>query len=346
MIQISFTEDEISELKKEKDNNPFPKIRRRCYVLYLKSQSYAHKEIAKIIGISPQTVTDHLKLYQKGGIESLKTLNYKGQPSKLHGYKDEIKTSLEQNPVGTYKEAKARIKVITGIELSIPQVRYFLNQIGFNRRKVKQIPDKLDVEKQEEFKTETLEPLIEKAKNNEIHLFFVDAAHFVLRPFLGFLYCLTTLYVKTSAGRKRYNVLGALNAITKEITTFTNCSYINSFSVCQLMDRLKAKYIDLPVYLVMDNARYQNNNFVKAYAEMLDITLIFLPAYSPNLNLIERLWKFIKKKVLYSTYYKEFPDFTNAIDQCIHDTKGKYNDEIHSLLTLNFQTFKNAEIKP
>lgn len=172
MIQISFSKDEISELKKEKDNNPFPKVRRRCYVLYLKSQGYAHKEIAKIIGISAQTVTDHLKLYQQGGLESLKTLNYKGQPSKLHQYEDEIKASLEQNPVGTYKEAKARIKEITGVDLSLPQIRYFLNQMGFKRRKVKQIPDKVDVQKQEEFKIETLEPLIEKAKNNEIHLFF------------------------------------------------------------------------------------------------------------------------------------------------------------------------------
>ena len=141
-------------------------------------------------------------------------------------------------------------------------------------------------------------------------------------------------------------MLGALNAITKEITTFTNFSYINSYSVCQLMDRLKAQYIDLPIYLAMDNARYQNNKFVKAYAEMLGIKLIFLPPYSPNLNLIERLWKFVKKKALYSTYYKEFPEFTNAIDQCINDTKDKYNDEIHSLLTLNFQTFENTEIKP
>ena len=112
------------------------------------------------------------------------------------------------------------------------------------------------------------------------------------------------------------------------------------------MDTLKAQYIDLPIYMIMDNAKYQNNKFVKAYAETLGITLIFLPAYSPNLNLIERLWKFVKKKALYSTYYKEFPEFTNAIDQCIEDTKGKYKNEIHSLLTLNFQTLKNVEIKP
>jgi transposase len=346
MIRLPFTEEEKAELKKEKDYNPFPMIRRRCEVLYLKSQGFKNQEIEKIVGISHGTVTIYLKLYQQGGIEALKTLNYKGQPSKLHSYKEQIKASFEKRPVGTFKEAKARIKEITGIDLSISQIKYFLDQIGIKRRKVKQIPDRLDIEKQENFKKQELEPLIERAQKREIHLFFGDAAHFVLRPFLGFLYSLTPLFVKASAGRKRYNILGALNAITKDIITYTNFTYINSHSVCALLDQLKAQYADLPIYLILDNARYQKNKFVQAYAEYLGITLVFLPAYSPNLNLIERLWKFVKKEALYSTYYENFSDFTQAIDQCIEDTKTKYKPEMNTLLTLNFQSFKKAKIKP
>lgn len=175
----------------------------------------------------------------------------------------------------------------------------------------------------------------------------MDAAHFVLRPFLGFLYCFTTLFVKASAGRKRYNVLGALNAITRELTVFTNVTYINSFSICALLDQLKAYYPDgLPIYVILDNARYQKNKFVQAYAEQLGIILVYLPAYSPNLNLIERLWKFVKKKVLYSVYYADFSAFTAAINQCLTDTQDKYKEELSTLLTLNFQTFKDAKIKP
>ncbi len=346
MIKITFTEEETALLKKEQEYNPFPIIRRRCRVLYLKSQDFKNKESEKIVGISHATVTNYLNLYQQGGIEALKTLDYKGQPSKLHRYTDQIKSSLEEKPVRTLKEARSRIKEITGIELSLPQIKYFLDKIGIKRRKVKQIPDKVQIEEQERFKTEELEPLVEKAQREEIYLFFVDAAHFVLRPFLGFLYCLTALFVKASAGRKRYNVLGALNAITKEIVTFTNFTYINSTSICALMDKLKSRYVDLPIYLILDNARYQKNKFVKEYAAQLGITLVYLPSYSPNLNLIERLWKFIKKEVLYSTYYETFSDFTHAIDQCLEDTKGKYKEDLKSLLALNFQTFKNAKIKP
>ena len=155
------------------------------------------------------------------------------------------------------------------------------------------------------------------------------------------------MFVKASAGRKRYNVLGALDAITKELTIFTNFTYINSLSICALLDKLKAHYVDgRPIHVILDNARYQKNKFVQAHADQLGITLVYLPAYSPNLNLIERLWKFVKKKVLYSIYYADFHAFTAAIDQCLVDTQDRYKEELSTLLTLNFQTFKNATIKP
>lgn len=157
-MKITFTNEEIELLKKEKDYNPFPIVRKRCEVIYLKSQGFTNKEIVKIVGISYRTVTNCLKLYQQGRISALKTLNYKGQPSELHSYKEQIKASLEEKPVRTLKEAKARIKEITGIELSIPQIKYFLDQIGAKRRKIGQIPDKLDIEKQETFKKKRLTP--------------------------------------------------------------------------------------------------------------------------------------------------------------------------------------------
>ena len=106
------------------------------------------------------------------------------------------------------------------------------------------------------------------------------------------------------------------------------------------------QYTDLPVYIISDNAGYQKNHSVMNYAKKPGITMIYLPPYSPGLNMTERVRKFIKKKVLYNKYYKEFPDFMNAIDQCIKDTDTKYKDEINSLLTLNFQNFNTAKIKP
>lgn len=174
-------------------------------------------------------------------------------------------------------------------------------------------------------------------------MFFVDAAHFVLSPFLGYLWSFTRLFLKTPSGRQRFNVLGALNAITHELITITNEAYINSQSVCDLLLKITILKLNMPITIVLDNARYQRCALVKQLAVQLNIELLFLPAYSPNLNLIERLWKFVKKQCLYSKYYSEFSSFKSAINNCLGETHSTYKQELDSLLTLNFQTFKKSQ---
>lgn len=211
---------------------------------------------------------------------------------------------------------------------------------------MKQIPAKAEVQAQESFKTQTLEPLVEQAQQHQIHLFFVDAAHFVMLPFLGYLYSLTVRYVKSASGRKRFNVLGALNAISHELITISNHAYINALSVCELLEKRHQLYRDLPIVLVMDNARYQKCQLVLEKAQHLNIQIIFLPPYSPNLNLIERLWKFVKKEVLYNEYYQEYNQFCTAISDCLDQTHTTHKAALETLLTLKFQTFENVTFNP
>jgi transposase len=175
-------------------------------------------------------------------------------------------------------------------------------------------------------------------------VFFVDAAHFVLAPYLGRLWCFTRLFIPAPAGRQRFNVLGALHAITHEVITVTNDRYINAESVCALLHRLAALALAVPITRVLDNARYQKGQLVQALADTLHIELLYLPPYSPNLNRIERLWKFVKKQCLYSVYYDQFDDFKQAISTCLEQTQTTYKDELDTLLTLRFQTFKKSQI--
>ena len=211
---------------------------------------------------------------------------------------------------------------------------------------MKQIPVKADIEAQETFKTEILEPLVEQAQAGKLHLFFVDAAHFVMLPFLGYLYSLTVRFIKAASGRQRFSVLGALNAITKEVVTITDHGYINSVSVCALLQKLHALFQNLPIVVIMDNARYQRCALVIETARKLGIQIIFLPPYSPNLNLIERLWKFVKKKTLYNHYYAHYEQFHEAISNCLKQTGNTYKQDLDTLLVAKFQSFKNATIQP
>ncbi len=271
--------------------------------------------------ITKTTLTKHIRQYQSGGIEGLKNLGYTGQPSILNQHSDSFKEYFKAHPPSTVAEASAAIEKITGIQRSPTQVRAFLKRIGRRCLKVGFIPGKVGksekIDEQETYKEQKLEPLLKEAASLEKAVFFVDAAHFVHRAYLGFLWCFARTFICSPSGRKRFNVLGAINAITKEIITVTNETYINSESICQLLFKLANLKLTIPITIILDNARYQKCQLVQGYAKELGIELCYLPSYSPQFNLIERLWKFVRNECLYSKYYTDFSEFKTAIANCI-----------------------------
>jgi len=208
------------------------------------------------------------------------------------------------------------------------------------------IPAKANPDEQAAYLKEQLEPRLAEAQAGKRAVFFVDAAHFVLAPFLGFLWSLTRVFLKAPAGRQRFNVLGALNALTHELVTVTNDTYITAESLCTLLKKLAALNLGVPITLFLDNARYQKCALVQAMAISLNIELCYLPAYSPNLNLIERVWKFVKRQCLYSHYYADFAAFKAAIETCIQEMPTTHQAALDSLLTLRFQMFSKAQFVP
>jgi len=347
MLKIDFTQEDIDKLHYERYHHPHPLVQKKMEVLYLKSQGIKHKEIRRLCKISKTTLTIYIKQYQSGGIDELKKINHKGQPSKLNQYTDILKDYFEKNPASSVAEASNVIEKLTGIKRSPTQVREFLKRIGLRCLKVGYVPGK-SVEKEkikevEKYRFETLEPLLEKALDGKQAVFFVDAAHFVHRAYLGFLWCFARTFICSPSGRKRFNVLGAVNAVTKEIITITNETYINSETICQLLFKLNNLGLNIPITLILDNAKYQKCKLVQDYAKNLGIQLCYLPSYSPQLNLIERFWKFIRNECLYSKYYANFADFKSAIFNCIETANTDKKEKLKSLLALNFQTFRKVQ---
>jgi len=198
---------------------------------------------------------------------------------------------------------------------------------------------KADPGKQRSFYEKMLHPLMKMAKTGTIELFFVDASHFVMGcDYLGSVYGFVRRFIRTGSGRKRYNVLGALNFISKKLTTITNDSYITSSQVCELLKKLAVEYAGKPIYIILDNASYQKCNLVKNLADEIGINLVFIPSYSPNLNLIERFWKFTKSK-LRTKYYTDFSEFTDKIDKITASSDGQCKKEVDMLITEKVQLF-------
>jgi transposase len=170
------------------------------------------------------------------------------------------------------------------------------------------------VETQAEFLDQELRPKLDAAQAGIGHVFFVDAAHFVLGTFLCRLWSFARIFVRAASGRQRFNVLGAWNAVTHELIAVTNTTVVNTETMYELLRKIVAAGLTGPITLVLDNARYQRNAVVQDLAKELGFTLLFLPSYSPNLNLIERLWKFIKRRSLYGRYHPTFAEFRAAIE--------------------------------
>ena len=200
------------------------------------------------------------------------------------------------------------------------------------------------VQAQATFLDTDLRPRLDAAQAGQGHVFFVDAAHFVFGTFLCCLWSFARIFVRAASGRQRFNVLGAWNAVTRELIAVTNTTVVNSETMCELLRKIAALGLTGPITLVLDNARYQHNALVKALATQLGISLLFLPSYSPNLNLIERLWKFTKCRALYGRYHPTFRDFQAAIQEVLDGLTTKYAEALASLMTLNFQQFDDVAL--
>jgi transposase len=160
------------------------------------------------------------------------------------------------------------------------------------------------------------------------------------------VWCFTRYFIPTPAGRKRFNVLGAVDALTKELITVVNETTVNAETVCQLLVKLAAHVTEGSITVVLDNARYQKYALVQEYAAALGIELLYLPSFSPHLNLIERLWRFVRKECLYSHYYATYPEFRAARETCLTTAHREHRLELETLLAWNFQSFRDVQLLP
>ena len=344
MDLLEFSTAEREALQYWRFHHPQPRVQLKMEALYLKSQGVTAVEACRLCGISKPTWYRYLREYRAGGLDKLKAGSLPWRPSPLADYRALLAADFRQHPPARVAEAAQRIEQLTGLRRGPTQVRQFLKSLGMKPRKVGQIPAKADVEAQEAFKTEELEPRLAEAKAGQRLVFFMDAAHFVFAPFLGLVWCFARVFVKAPSGRQRFNVLAALNATTHALFTVQNLTYITSATVCELLQLLASAQPGVPLTVVLDNARYQRCQLVQNLAQSLGIELLFLPPYSPNLNLIERFWKFVKKQCLYSKYYADHHAFQQAIHTCIAQAPTQYRAELESLLTLKFQTFKAVPV--
>ena len=303
------TEKQLDELFPEMTLNPNPRVRKKCLVVYLRKKGYLREEVAELLRIDEDTVTHYTKKYDESGLQGLLEQNYHQPKSQLEPYTEQLKELFKKQVPHTVNQAIEMINKETGICLKPSACRAFLKKIGMKCRRCGLVPGKaMDDEKQrqaqQEFHDKQLQPTLDEAKQGKRTVLFVDAAHFVMGAFLGMVWSFVRLLLPSASGRKRHNVLGAYDPISHEAITVTNDTYINQDVFCEFLEKIANAYADSgrPITLVLDNARYQKCQSVANKAKALNIELLYLPPYSPNLNLIERLWRFVKSRLYIASF--------------------------------------------
>lgn len=211
-------------------------------------------------------------------------------------------------------------------------------------KKTKLIPGNTQpVEVQEEFVKE-YEKLKESAEKGEIHLLFFDPTHQVHNTINGTCWQTKgkrgTVILPSNTGRRRISVLGAVNSITGSCTTIITENNCDKDMIIATFNEIRKEYPDdKEIVIILDNASYNHAYKTLEESALLGIRLVFLPTYSPNLNLIERLWKFFKKVVLKNKYYKTFSEFKKAIEAFFENIQI-YKDNILKLLNHRFEILK------
>lgn len=342
VTKLMLTSEQLAQLDYERYYYPCPIVQKRLNAIYIKaSTNFTNEKVSLLAGAHYNSVGQWIAIYKENGFDGLCKTTHHCNQSLLEKQAVSIKELFAKQPPRSIDEARLKIKELTGIERSNTRIIAFMKRHQFRFLKTGHIPAKLNNTAQKNWVDETLKPVVEAAHNEQVHLLFMDAAHFILQPFLCCLWSIKRVFIKAAAGRNRINVLGAVNAITKEITTMTNTAYIDANTIVDFLKRLKEQYPDKPIAIVLDNARYQHCFLVTIWAKSLGIHLLFLPPYSPNLNIIERLWKFTKKEILNARYYDSPTLFHQTINTFFQNINQNYLPNLQKLLTLNFQFFDN-----
>ena len=345
MERFELTGKEIQELRAAHRNVQHKRDAYRINVLILLGSGWGYSEVSEALLLDEETLRSYVKRYRAGGLDALLNDNYKGGQSKLSSEQFQaLDLHLQAHTYLSVDGIIAHIFRTHDITYTASGMTDLLHQLGFSYKKAKVIPGKADAENQRKF-LEALEELRTKFGKYD-KLYYMDGVHPQHNTMASYGWIKTgqDKEIKANTGRKRINLNGALDSDTHEVVVREDAS-INAQSTIELLKALEAKNpFAAIIYVICDNAGYYRSQLVKAFLETSKVKLLFLPPYSPNLNLIERLWKFMKKERMYNRYYEKFSEFKEAI-MGFFDDIPHYKKQLETLLAENFQILDASKIR-
>ena len=342
------TPAQVNELKLAHKLVADKKIADKMKAILMVNDGYSYPEIEKVLLLDESTVRRSLKKFKDRGVNGLLETKYIGGNNKLLTSKQEsqLKAFLTKNTQQTTQSIKEHINTVYRKDCSLSGTTKLLHRLGFVYKKPKVIPGKVDLKRQTQF-IERYQQIKDNLGEDD-NIYFGDATHPTHNTKAEYGWILkgkaNDKYIKTNTGRKRLNLNGVVN-LNQQTAIVNHEDTINAEAVTKLFEDIKTHQPQGKVYIILDNAKYHHANKVTTWLKKNQrFKILFLPPYSPNLNIIERLWRFYHQKITNNHYFESFEKFKEE-SLAFFKNLNQYHQELKTLLTDNFQTFNSTQVQ-
>jgi len=341
------TEEQVKVLKFTHKTIKDKRLADRIKAVLMVHSGFTFSQISQALLLDEVTIRRYVEKLKEKGVSGLLEYRYTGGRTRLSLIQEqELKTYLKDHTKRTAKEVATYVFKTYGFAYSVIGVTKLLHRLGFTYKKPKIIPGRASRDKQEEF-LKKYEEIKSNLKEND-QVYFLDSTHPThnTKPSYGWILKgkNNDKFVKTNSGRCRINLHGALSLRNHKAVVLDEKT-IDHKSTLKLLRRLKRAHPKGKIYLILDNASYYHAKKIKPWLKKhRRFKLVFLPSYSPNLNLIERLWKFFHQKVTWNHYFETFEEFRRTSLRFFKKLKI-YDKELSTLLTDNFQLVPNLNLQ-
>lgn len=336
-MKFKLTKSEIIAIRNLHSKCPVKKVADKFKALLLLDKGFSCVEVGEILLLDDDTIRKYRNQYLAQGVDSLLSDNNNGtQPYLSESQLKKLDAHLQESVYSDSKGIRNWIEQNFNVKYTASGSLSLLKRMGFVYKKPVLTPCKANLEKQKAFVAEYRE--LKSSLSEEDQIYFVDGVHPQHNTIAeyGWIKKGKTKHLKTNNGRQRININGAINLDTKQVI-FVEDERINAQTMIALLQQILKTQKEGKIHIILDNARYYHAMIVKEFlTDNPRIRLHFLPPYSPNLNIIERLWHILKKKVVYNKFHLRFCDFKTAVMKFFEDEVWM-SEEFENVLTDNFQ---------
>jgi transposase len=339
------TDEQVTILKQAHRTIKDKKLADRIKAVLSLNAGYEYSHVAKILLLDEVTLRRYVKHYQDKGLNGLLEYRYTGGQAKLTlDQQEKLSQHLEKCTYLTAQSVIHYVKDQYQIQYSLEGITQLLHRLGFSYKKPKIVPGKANPLKQAAFLSTYAQ--IKSEAQPEDHIYFADAVHPTHNTHTryGWIKKGQDKNLPANSGRKRLNLNGALTLKGKTAVVLPE-ETINAYAMIRLGATLLKQHSTGKIYLILDNARYNHAKKFKAWREKHGrLKVIFLSPYSPQFNMIERLWRFMYQHILANKYFPTFTEFQATVMDFFNHL-DRYRSQLDTLLTDNFQTIPALQLQ-